>query len=65
MIIEEKLSARHVLSYVATIICMFVLLQWHDNYTADRIAEIDAQKVKVVDCGPWQAENKRIARREP
>lgn len=50
MIIEEKLSAPHMLAYIATLLGLFVLLQWHDAYTEARIAELDAQSVRTVAC---------------
>lgn len=52
MIIEEKLSFPRMLAYIATLLALFVLLQWHDDYTNERIAEAEAQQVKTVDCGP-------------
>lgn len=36
------------LSYIALILAGFVALQWHDNYTAERIAIADAQAAQAI-----------------
>lgn len=52
MNIEERISGIELIAYLAALLGLFVLLQWHDNYTNERIAEAEAQQVKTVDCGP-------------
>lgn len=52
MNIEERISGIELIAYLAALLGLFVLLQWHDNYTNERIAAIEAQQVKTVDCGP-------------
>lgn len=47
---DAPLSTARMLAYLAAILGLFVLLQWHDNYTAERIAAIEAPQVRTIAC---------------
>lgn len=50
MNIEERISGIELIAYLAALLGLFVLLQWHDDYTEQRIAEIEAQQVRTIAC---------------
>lgn len=58
MNIEERISGISLIAYIAALLCLFVLLQWHDEATAERIAareQADRQQIadaiRDMDCG--------------
>jgi hypothetical protein len=58
MSVTEPISAGRTAAYLAAIFGLFVLLQWHDEATAERIAareQADRQQIadaiRDMDCG--------------
>lgn len=45
--------------YVLALIALLGFLQWHEDYTEARIAEIEAQQVRTIACDEPVAVAKR------
>lgn len=50
MSLTQPMSTARAACYIAAIFGCFVLLQWHDEYTERRIAEMEAKQVRTVAC---------------
>lgn len=58
MNVEERISGRSMAAYLAALLILFALIQWHDEATAERIAareQADRQQIadaiRDMDCG--------------
>lgn len=48
--ITKPMSTARAACYIAVIFGLYALLQWHDEYTERRIAEMEAQQVRTIAC---------------